>query len=1779
MSRYFSFSPPVTKRANFTPYWRQHLAKLSVAMFMGLMAIFASNQAHADKVYDYVHADKLYAYFAGTTNVPDATVRINETVGKTDNNGAFGFHAKKAERYAVSVSKPGYALASQIEQAPNTMMNFTLKKADVIELSANDLANGVVVEDSRKTQIDLPPGAFGDVDEPVNAYVYTYDLANEAMPGDMSVAGRDGYLESAGVFSAEFVGKNSGKYYNLAAGKQASISMPAVVGNELPALWHYDETTGLWVEGQSETVNFVNGRLQGKVEHFSTWNFDWYKSNPACFTINATDSFFAAYGNSVRIKAVVKNTSFGTRARTGNLNNSNANARFATLINLPPNSKVDVYVQPPKEPDGQQPPLALLKENASIGAGSYNRNCKSVNLNGTPLASSDGSALQITGNGEGIFFSWLLQEIDKAGNILKSYANSDTQTIDLLPGIMPPVTIPTDTTDSSYESLQTYHITATGISSSLVALRLAADIKRSGGPDLVSEGNIITLPTSENDNTEITYVLYVGQQGETEPGQMCQVNSSSSCKFNPIIKLISMKQALTSIRGFVWRDDVKADGLQGVDEKPLNGFAVKLSPGNRTTRTNKNGYYEFTGLSAGTYTVSLDDSIVQVYTTSETITRTVGNIYTDENIKIPRTANFGIKELSIITLNTVGRGTVVATLGPHTVSCNEVCSGFTVTSGATLSLEAKPASGYSFVEWQDDCANTESTTSLTMDSDKICTVVLKNNNPDNTGGGNTGGGNTGNTGGGTTGNTNDDTGNTGGTTNNIGGSTTNSTVVKNFDGNGDGVVDTQQTDVVSVKATVADSSTTTDPNPTTNDVKLTLETSNGCALNNVQIKQDASLSASEDVSYPFGLVQFEAACVETTVTMFYYLDTNDEAYTFGSALNDDNSDWYALEGTTTELVTVNGKQAIKSSFSLKDGELGDNSGVDGRIVNISGLALTEKVTKKVVDVWVSDPPPDDGTEPGKATRIWASPDVWVRNEDDDVKRYQNVKHGQDNYVYVNVRNRGTLIAENTKVQVYRSGASMGQGWPNGWGVVGTGEVASLAPGASEIVKILWEKDNIPKPGHYCFYVRLLNDDDPMFAEETNNMVQNTRTNNNVAWRNFNVVGLLTQVTDQFEVNIGNPTDEDVDVELVFDEKEKLLQNDGAKAIVDLGATLFQRWQAAGGQGENLQLLSDTEVQLLATPAKFIGIPLKVGETLPITMRVDATQPMPGAGVLREYLFSAQEFINNELVGGVDYTITTRAQDTDSDGDGIKDVDDEDNDNDGIPDDWEIANDLNPLDPEDAAKDSDGDGLSNLEEFTQETNPKPENGNYVSSGIIRDDLGNPIVGVTVQLGDRTTTTDETGRWEITGLLEGEYTVTASKDGYPFAPANCALGNDENCEVTFGKTDSVLTVNMVANPSKPQQGEDVIYTITVMNGGEQTATGVVLSDVLPENVELISMEALDGSICDADARTVTCNLPDLTTGNSARVKLKISNNQGNRLENRVQVVSNEYPTDVAEKRTTVIPHLAVTMSCTPKQVQVQETLHCSALVELSSLAPSDATGVTLVMTAPNNVELKSISTDYGMCDTSNLPTVVCSLTDLSVNSADATSTVTVEMDNLVIDPGLLVLKHQAKVSANEYGIYKRNARNTIFVDGIKVDLAFVIDVTGSMQAEINGVIKALKEAIAEIDANNAPLIALVTFRDEDEVELQALTSDLDALLGVIEKLKASGGGTCHEASVEALNLVIPHVKEGGSILFATDASAYPDADIDAVIEQLRAKSISFNGMITGDCTDKNSWNDLQ
>jgi uncharacterized repeat protein (TIGR01451 family) len=462
------------------------------------------------------------------------------------------------------------------------------------------------------------------------------------------------------------------------------------------------------------------------------------------------------------------------------------------------------------------------------------------------------------------------------------------------------------------------------------------------------------------------------------------------------------------------------------------------------------------------------------------------------------------------------------------------------------------------------------------------------------------------------------------------------------------------------------------------------------------------------------------------------------------------------------------------------------------------------------------------------------------------------------------------------------------------------------------------------------------------------------------------------------------------------------------------------------------------------------------------------------------------------------------------------------------------------------------------------------GPYSASGTIKDKLG-PIAGVTVQIAGKTATTDATGNWQITGLTAGNYTAEATQDGY--------LSLIQQFEVSEAmpkanvplKLTSLLKVQVSTQPKVAKQNDNVTYLVNVTNNGTRPATGLVLKDLIPAGTTTISME---GDHCNTN--TVSCTLPDLAPGNTAKVKLIVNAPQAGNQANTAQITANNYPADSLVTVKEILPTLSALTNCTPNPVPMLTGLHCVVEVNLSQYATAPATGLKVVTTLPNGVELQTAKTDFGTCDTTQLPKVTCALNDLP--NGTTASKATLNFDMTLKDAGLLVLTQETTVSSDNYGSHLSRARTTIKIPSdLQVDLALVIDITGSMQGEIDGVKAALKKFIATLDPTASPLVALLVFKDD--VTVKAFTKDMNVLLKAIEALKADGGGTCPEASVEAVELAAHHVKPGGQIWFTTDASPYADADVQAVLDLLQSKNIRFNATVTGDCTTAGSANDDQ
>lgn len=118
--------------------------------------------------------------------------------------------------------------------------------------------------------------------------------------------------------------------------------------------------------------------------------------------------------------------------------------------------------------------------------------------------------------------------------------------------------------------------------------------------------------------------------------------------------------------------------------------------------------------------------------------------------------------------------------------------------------------------------------------------------------------------------------------------------------------------------------------------------------------------------------------------------------------------------------------------------------------------------------------------------------------------------GQNNYIYVRVRNRGGSAAVNAIATVFWAPVSTLL-TPDLWTLVGSVTIPNVPTGDVLTVSnaITWPAAAIPAKGHYCFVGLIGNPQDPAPdpADFLNwdNFRRFIRENNNVTWRNFNVV--------------------------------------------------------------------------------------------------------------------------------------------------------------------------------------------------------------------------------------------------------------------------------------------------------------------------------------------------------------------------------------------------------------------------------------------------------------------------------------------------------------------------------------------------------------------------------------------------------------------------------------------------------------------------------------------------
>jgi uncharacterized repeat protein (TIGR01451 family) len=177
---------------------------------------------------------------------------------------------------------------------------------------------------------------------------------------------------------------------------------------------------------------------------------------------------------------------------------------------------------------------------------------------------------------------------------------------------------------------------------------------------------------------------------------------------------------------------------------------------------------------------------------------------------------------------------------------------------------------------------------------------------------------------------------------------------------------------------------------------------------------------------------------------------------------------------------------------------------------------------------------------------------------------------------------------------------------------------------------------------------------------------------------------------------------------------------------------------------------------------------------------------------------------------------------------------------------------------------------------------------------------------------------------------------------------------------------LVVGLVGAPDPNVVGGTLTYTATVTNNGPSSATGVVLTNVLPPSVIVQSALVSQGSVNTAD-NLVICNFGGVTNGGVATATIQVIPTVPGILIASATATANQFDpittnnTAVATTAVGAAADLAVSVTDTPDPVVAQSNL--TYRISVTNFGPSTATSVVLNHTLPVSATVVSMTTSQG------------------------------------------------------------------------------------------------------------------------------------------------------------------------------------------------------------------------
>ena len=207
------------------------------------------------------------------------------------------------------------------------------------------------------------------------------------------------------------------------------------------------------------------------------------------------------------------------------------------------------------------------------------------------------------------------------------------------------------------------------------------------------------------------------------------------------------------------------------------------------------------------------------------------------------------------------------------------------------------------------------------------------------------------------------------------------------------------------------------------------------------------------------------------------------------------------------------------------------------------------------------------------------------------------------------------------------------------------------------------------------------------------------------------------------------------------------------------------------------------------------------------------------------------------------------------------------------------------------------------------------------------------------------------------VTGSFVNVASVKGLEFDPN---LSNNKDDALVVVKPASDLAVEKLVNNSSPNFGDSVKWTIIVSNNGPDDASGVVVSDLLPESLIFVKSDG------DYDEKSGKWNIGNLTNGGVVRLNIVCRVNATGLIENKVSVKGNEFDYNKSNNfddeviEVDAASDLAIVKLVSPSVVNYTDVVKWTLIV--SNYGPDNATGVVISDVLPKGFIYLNSTKEY-------------------------------------------------------------------------------------------------------------------------------------------------------------------------------------------------------------------------